>query len=53
MKREMDKIKFESRREIEDVMGAIEELAFERPEGKKGKVLKELYNQLEVMYMEW
>ena len=46
MQRDMDKIFFESRREIETVMEALEKhLGIE--------TIDELYDLLDVMYMEW
>ena len=49
MKKEMDKIIFESRREIDEVVHALEQI----PEEKKSESAKRLADLLDVMYMEW
>ena len=47
MQKDMDTIQFESRREIEEVMKALEK------EKEENQTVKELYDLLEVMHMEW
>ena len=49
MKKDMDKIIFESRREIDEVVNALEQI----PEEKKSENVKRLVDLLDVMYMEW
>lgn len=53
MKLEMDKIQLESRREVEDLMSALEE-SLERMKSERGReVMKELKDKLYVMYLNW
>ena len=47
MQKDMDTIQFESRREIEEVMKVLEK------EKEENQTVKELYDLLEVMHMEW
>lgn len=47
MQKDMDTIQFESRREIEEVMKVLEK------EIEDNQTVKELYDLLEVMHMEW
>ena len=47
MQKDMDTIQFESRREIEEVMKALEK------EKEQNQTVKELYDLLDVMHMEW
>ena len=47
MQKDMDTIQFESRREIEEVMKVLEQHA------EENQTVKELYDLLEVMHMEW
>ena len=47
MQKDMDTIQFESRREIEEVMKALEK------EKEENQTVKELFDLLEVMHMEW
>lgn len=53
MKREMDKIQFEYRAEIEDVFSAMAIYLKEHPNAKEKKSIKVLMDKLEVMHMEW
>lgn len=53
MKREMDKIQFENRSEIENILEAISSYVTENPEEKSNKDLKRLYNLLDLMDIEW
>lgn len=53
MQRELDTIKFESRRELEDLMSAIDKLVTGHPEEKRNKTLEELYRYIDIMHMEW
>ena len=47
MQKDMDTIQFESRREIEEVMKVLEK------EKEQNQTVKELYDLLDVMQMEW
>ena len=47
MQKDMDTIQFESRREIEEVMKVLEK------EKEENQTVKELYDLLDVMHMEW
>ena len=47
MRKDMDTIQFESRREIEEVMSVLEQHT------EENQTVKELYDLLEVMHMEW
>lgn len=53
MKRNMDTIQFESRAEVGELIRVIEKYVDAYPKEKDNKTLKELYNQLDVMEMEW
>lgn len=53
MKRNMDKIQFESRREIGELIRVIEKYVDAYPKEKDNKTLNELYDLLDVMEMEW
>ena len=47
MQKDMDTIQFESRREIEEVMSVLEQHT------EENQTVKELYDLLDVMHMEW
>lgn len=47
MQKDMDTIQFESRREIEEVMSVLEQHT------EENKTVKELYDLLDAMHMEW
>jgi 5-bromo-4-chloroindolyl phosphate hydrolysis protein len=53
MKKNMDTIQFESRAELQEIMRAIEEYVKQNPKQKENRTLKEFYNLLDVMEMEW
>lgn len=53
MRRSMDKIRFESRREIDEILRVIEKYVDAYPKEKDNQTLKELYNVLDMMEMEW
>lgn len=53
MKQDMDKIVFESRAEIGEVIRVLERYVDAYPKEKDNKVVKELYNLLDVMEMSW
>lgn len=53
LKRDMDKIQFESRREIENILKVIDNYVKQNPEEKKNETLKRLFDLLDVMDMEW
>lgn len=50
MKKDMDKIIFESRQEIDEVQNALESYAKEH---KESETVKKLINLLDAMYMSW
>lgn len=53
MKKDMDKIQFESRREVGEVLRVLEKYVDAYPKEKDNGTVKELYNLLDVMEMEW
>ena len=53
MKRDMDKIIFESRVEIDEVTDALTTFLKEHPNAKGRNTLERLSDLLDAMYMEW
>jgi len=53
MKRDMDKIQFESRRELEAIMDVIAKYTEQNPEEQNNEILKEFYGYLDVMHLSW
>ena len=53
MKKELDKIQFESRAEINEIIRVLEKYVDAYPKEKDNRAVKELYNLLDVMEMEW
>ena len=53
MKLEMDKIQLESRREIEDLMLALEEALEQTKSERSREVLTELQDKLYTMWLGW
>lgn len=53
MKQIMDKIQFESRAEIQEVMNVLEKYVEAYPKDKDNAKVKELYNLLDYMHMVW
>lgn len=53
MKKNMDTIQFESRAELGELIRVIEKYVDAYPKEKDNKTLKEFYNLLDVMEMEW
>lgn len=53
MQIEMDKIQFESRREIEDVAVALITFRKEHPESREIDTVGRLIDLLEAMHMQW
>ncbi|WP_195267499.1 hypothetical protein [Eubacterium sp. 1001713B170207_170306_E7] len=53
MKKDMDKIIFESRREIEELMKVVDRYVNQNPEEKENKTLKRFFDLLDVIDMEW
>lgn len=53
MRKDADKIQFETRAEIGAVMDAIAKLVKLAPDEKTNGTLKRLYDLLDVMEMEW
>lgn len=50
---DMDKIKFQSRREIDETMAALDIFLNEHPKADEKKTVTRLRDLLDVMYMEW
>lgn len=53
MKRQLDTIQFETRTEVSEVLNVIAKYVKEHPAEKDNKTLRELYNLLDVMEMDW
>ena len=53
MKRDMDKVTFESRTEIGAIIRALEEWQDTHPHDEKTGCAQELVHQLDIMSMEW
>lgn len=53
MKKDLDKIVFESRREIEEVLSALDEWQDSHKSDSKKETVRKLVNLLDVMHMEW
>jgi succinate dehydrogenase flavin-adding protein (antitoxin of CptAB toxin-antitoxin module) len=49
----MDKIQFESRREIGEIIQVLEKYVEAYPAEKDNQIVKELYDLLDVMEMAW
>lgn len=53
MKKDMDKIQFESRYEIEAIMKVVDKYVKQNPAEKDNEELKRLFELLDIMHMEW
>ena len=53
MQQNMDTIKMESRREIEDLMVALDQYVKDHPKERETKTVQELFHILDVMHMTW
>ena len=53
MKKDMDKIQFEYRAEIQELMKVIDKYVKENPSEKENKTLERFFDLLDVMDMEW
>ena len=53
MKKTMDKIQFESRAEVGEVMNALEKYLTDHPSARESRTVNRLIDLLEVMDMEW
>lgn len=53
MKSEMDKIRFESKRELQDLMEVVVKYVDAYPKEKNNETLKRFYDLLDVMEMTW
>lgn len=53
MKKNMDKIQFESRNEIVNLMEVINKYVEQNPKEKQNKTLEQFFDLLDVMHMEW
>ena len=53
MKLNMDKIQFEQRYEIQELMNVIDKYGKQNPDEKNNKILEEFFNKLDAMDMSW
>lgn len=53
MKRELDKIQFENRSEIQGLMIVIDKYVKQNPSERNNKTLERFFDLLDVMDMEW
>lgn len=53
MNLDMDSIQFESRKEIDEVIAALEEWQKAHAKDTKSDTIQELIDHLEAMYMSW
>lgn len=53
MQKNMDTIQFESRAEVGELIRVLEKYVEAYPKEKDNQTVKELYNLLDVMEMEW
>ncbi|MEG2812987.1 MAG: hypothetical protein RSA79_00145 [Oscillospiraceae bacterium] len=53
MKKDMDKIQFEYRAEIRELMKVIDKFVEQNPSEKENKTVERFFNLLDVMDMEW
>lgn len=53
MKKEMDKIQFEYRYEVQELMKVIDKYVKQNPAEKENKTLERFFDLLDVMDMEW
>lgn len=53
MKRIMDEIQFESQTEVGEIMHVLEKYVEAYPKEKDNETIKELYDLLNIMEMEW
>ena len=53
MKKDMDKIQFESRAEIGELIKVLEKYVKQNPKEKENETLKRFFDLLDVMEMEW
>lgn len=53
MERRMDTIKFENRREVQELIKMIDKYMKQNPKEKENKTLERFFDLLDVMDMEW
>ena len=53
MKKNMDKIQFEDRQEVDEVLSALDTFQQEHPNASEKDTVKQLRDLLDVMYIEW
>lgn len=53
MERRMDTIKFENRREVQELIKMIDKYMKQNPKKKENKTLERFFDLLDVMDMEW
>ena len=53
MKRERDRIQFEYRYEVQELMKVIDTYVKQNPKEKSNKTLEQFFDLLDVMDMEW
>lgn len=53
MQKDMDKIIFESRNEIRELMRVIDQYVTQNPKEKENKTLERFFDLLDIMELEW
>lgn len=53
MRKDMDAIQFESREEVREILRILKNYTEKCPQEKENPTVKQLYNLLDVMEMEW
>lgn len=53
MKKDMDKIQFEHRNEMQELMKVIDKYVKQNPKEKDNEILERFFDLLDVMDMEW
>lgn len=53
MQRDLDKIQFEYRREIQELMRVVDQYVKQNPKEKNNSTLQRFFDLLDVMDMEW
>ena len=53
MKKDMDKIQFEDRQEIDEILSALDTFLQVHPNAREKGTVKQLTELLDVMYLEW
>lgn len=53
MKKEMDKIQFDSQVELQELMKVIDKYVKQNPKEKQNEILERFFDLLDIMDMEW